>query len=621
MIIKRKIYSLATLGIIMMTLLMSCGKSAVINEYTIIPEPVYLVQKGRTFTISTRTKVCFVNLPQNSPIAKYISQSLRKKHIRPAFSGVPQKNCITFAINDTTNPAIGNEGYLLQVRPEGISISANTEAGLFYAFRTFVQMLPTDIQKHTYRRATIPECTILDYPRYAWRGCQLDCCRHFFSVKNIKRHLDVMAALKLNKFHWVLADDQGWRIEIEQYPQLNDIGSWHVDRSNQPWGFETPAQPDEEPTYGGYYTKRDIAEIIEYANERNIEIIPEIDLTGHCSPILAAYPELSCDGGPYAVSIGPCYPNKALLCAGNALTIEFLTKVLDEIAEIFPSEYVHIGLSGNVKDNWERCPRCQAKINSLGLTDETQLEGWLVSQIEAILQRKGKRLIGRDDLLSLTSVSDDALCLVTQGDNNLQNALINGRTAIYASPDYCFLDSYQADSSHQATAEPQYLPLRKVYQFDPMTNGLTKQEQSNLWGAEAVIWTNYATTYSQVEYQLLPRLCALAECLWTPSDKKDWTRFQHKIESHKKRMSYQGYNYCKGDFKPNITTTPDNSGIIVELSTEVNNTYIYYTTDGTDPTPESAVYQTPLHLPHGTLLRTLTYYNGEPQEGIYNFPL
>lgn len=609
-------------AILIILLFAACGDNDVVTDYSIIPEPVYIVQKGRSFTLTTRTKLCFENLAQNSATAKYITNSLRKKHVRPAFIGKPNKNCITFTINDTTNTAIGDEGYLLQVRPEGIFVSANTEAGLSNGFRTFVQMLPNDIQSHPYRRIALPEVTILDYPRFSWRGSHLDCCRHFFSVKQIKKHLDLMASYKLNKFHWHLSDDQGWRIEIDQYPELNDIGSWHVDRTNQQWGFEEPARKDEAPTYGGYYSKADIQEIVRYAADRNIEVIPEIDLTSHCSAILAAYPDLSCDGGPYKVAVGPCWPNKALLCAGNEKVITFITNLLDEVTQLFPSEYIHIGVSESDKENWESCPLCQAKMKKYGLANEQELQAWLVSEIESILSLKGKRIIGWDDIIDNPNLSSEAIVMASKEDEHILKDVFRGNNVIVTTPEFCNLDCYQTDSTaHKTKAFPQFLPLQKVYQYDPMPHGITSDVQSKILGGEGILWSDYILNYKQAEYLLLPRLLALSECFWSQPANKDWTRFRRKIEINKKRLGSNGYNYCKGDFCPYVSIQSSDKNVQVTLSSEVDNSYIYYTTDGSTPTPESNIYQKPITLPKGTHLRTITLYEGEIQGGISDFYL
>lgn len=609
------------LAIAMMLLAASCRDNIQMTEYSIIPEPAYMVQKGRTFDLTPSTKLCFENLGQNAPTAKYIANSLRKMHVRPAFIGSPDKNCITFTLNDTVNPAIGEEGYLLQIRPEGIFISANTEAGLFYAFQTFLQMLPDDIQDHAYSHIIMPECTILDFPRFAWRGSHLDVCRHFFTVKQIEKHLDLMAAYKLNKFHWHLSDDQGWRIEIEQYPQLNDIGSWHVDRTDAVWGHEEPPREGEMPTYGGFYTPEDIAEVVEYAAVRNIEVIPEIEFPAHSSAILAAYPELACDNYPYAVAVGPCWPPKAVLCAGSDKTMQFVTDILDEVAELFPSQYIHIGGDAPLLDNWENCPRCQTKIRQLGLADEADLHSWFLAQIESHLAQKGKRIIGWDEILGCGRLSGDAVVMAWSGDSTAFEAALRGNAVISANPEYCNMEYYQADSAYHPLAFPQSLTLFKTYQYDPVPSNLTQNARPYIWGGECILWTDYVTTYDQASYQLLPRLCALSECLWSAPDRKDWPRFQKKIEHHKQRLALNGYKVCRGSFKPMVTKSSDGPSLLVTIACEVEGSYIYYTTDGSDPTPESPLYVAPLHLQPGTLLRTLTLWNGEPQEGIYDFHL
>lgn len=608
------------LAILMALLLVSCGENnAEVKEYHIIPEPAYMVQKARTFTISSRTKLYFENLAQNSSTTKFVTNTLRLMHIRPAFIGTPNRGSITITLNDTINPSLGNEGYLLQVLPKGIFISANTEAGLIYAFETFIQMLPEDIHQHPYDHITLPECTILDYPRFSWRGSHLDVCRHFIPVGQIKRHLDIMAAHKLNKFHWHLNDDQGWRIEIEKYPGLNDIGSWRVDRTGIPWGEEEPAHPGEEPTYGGFYTKDEIEEIVQYAQSLNIEVIPEIEIPSHASAILAALPDLSCDQEPQAVALGPCWPPKAILCAGNDKAIQFIDDILDEVSLLFPSEYIHIGLDNIDTENWESCPKCQNRIRQQDLANEGELLNWLITHIEDRLSRKGKRIIGWDDILTCNSLSSDAVIMVAQGDSNIQRGTIRGNGVINANSVYCDLESYQTDTAYHPLAFPQYLPLSKCYQFDPMPKSLTSDIQPYCWGGEALLWTDYINNYEQAEFFLLPRLCALAECFWSLPENKSWSHFQKKIEHQKQRMRSFGYKPCKGSFKPTVTKSPTEEGYMVTLTTEVAGTYVYYTTDGSDPTPECSIYTGPIFMPKGTHLRTLSLYHGQAQEGIYNF--
>lgn len=609
------------LGAALLFLTVGCGKKIEISSYDIIPEPAFTTIKGRSFTLSSSTRFCFDNLGQNTPTAKYIAQSLRKMHIRPAFISAPDGDCITFSIYDSINPAIGEEGYVIQVRPDGIFIGANSETGLFYAYQTFVQMLPDDIGETHYKHIVLSECTIMDYPRFRWRGSHLDCCRHFFSVKQIKRHLDLMAAYKLNRFHWQLTGDQGWRIEIERYPQLTDVGAWRVDRTQQAWGEADPPQPGEEPTYGGYYSQEEIREIVDYAEQLHIEVVPEIDLPNHCSALLAAYPEYSCDGASYQVQNGPCWPSEALLCAGNDQTLTFIYDILDEVVQLFPSEYIHIGGDEAYTSHWENCPRCQARMRQLGLSDERQLQGWMLKQMGDYLSRKGKRIVGRDEMLDCGPLSDDAVVMAWRSADQAVQAARAGHPVICALANYCNLDCLQADSQYHPVAFNEYLPLSQVYQFEPMPAGLVESEQPYVWGGEAVLWTDYIITYSDAEYMLLPRLCALSECLWSLGDNRDWPRFQQKIEHHKHRLRQNGYRCCNGSFRPTVVKQPDDEGLLVTMSCEVAGAYIYYTTDGSIPSPESAVYTHPLHLVPGTLLRTSTLYHGEMQEGVYDFKL
>ena len=389
---KHIIIKLLPILALLLLVFSSCGKKVQITEYSIIPQPQYLVLKGRTFTLTSSTRLCFENMGRNTPTAKYISYTLRRLHMRLSYVGTPSDNCLHFRLNDTINPELGDEGYLLLVRPEGIQISANSEAGLFYAFQTLVQMLPPDILQNTYRRITLPECTILDHPTFPWRANYLDVCRHFLTVKELERHLDLLATYKLNKLILHLSDDQAYRLESSLYPLLNDIASWRVDRSKYPWGSAPPPRQGEATTYGGFYTHQQIEHLVEYAAQRNIEIIPSIELPAHCSAILAAYPALSCDGHPRPVPAGPCWPEQTLICAAADSTLPFLCNLTDEITSLFPSEYILLGCSPALPTSWEQCPKCQALKNRLNIGSELQMQGWLISQIASNLSRKGKRI-------------------------------------------------------------------------------------------------------------------------------------------------------------------------------------------------------------------------------------
>lgn len=523
----------------------ACGKKVEIESYSIIPEPVEMVQGDGAFTMTPRTRLCFVNLAQNSPTAKYITQSLRRMHIHPAFIGMPKKNCITFTLVDSLLSSLGTEGYRLRVVEKGVFVEAASEAGLFYGFQTFLQMLPDDATTEHYSREVLPGIEITDYPRFPWRGSHLDVSRHFFPVAHIKKHLDLMAMYKLNKFHWHLTDDQGWRIEIDGYPQLNDVGSWRVDRTDVPWGSEKPAEIGEEPTYGGFYSKDEVAEIVAYAAERHIEVIPEIEIPGHSSAVLAAYPELGCPGTHYEVAIGSFWPTKAILCAGNDHAVDFLFGVLDEVMQMFPSDYLHIGGDEVFTENWEHCPKCQARMREQHLTKASQLQGWFIDTVASYLSRKGKRIVGWDEMLDCGTTTNDAVVMSWRSTDAARRAVRNGYEAVLSPTEFCYLDYYQADPAGEPLAFNGFISLVKAYSFDPMPSGLTPAEQARVLGGQANLWTEYINTYDHAEYMLLPRLCALAECFWTPVAGKDWPRFLMKTEHHRARLRAYGYRCCE----------------------------------------------------------------------------
>ena len=394
---------LALLGSLLavLTIVTSCGRHATVTEIAVVPEPVFVLQKEGSFTIKDNPRISLVGLGQNSPTARYVMSSLRHGHLHPSMVASGKNSDIEMVILDTANPELGEEGYLLEVRSSGVRMSANTERGLFYAYQTLIQMLPPDARRIHYRAITLPECTILDYPRFEWRGAHLDVCRHYFPPKFIKKYIDVMALYKLNRFHWHLTDDHGWRLPSERHPKLNTIGSWRVYRDDQPWGEAEPPREGERATYGGFYTKEDIADIVQYAAERGIEVIPEVEMPGHVCALLAAYPQMACDYrgnknevNPYQVQIGPYWPPKAILCAGKDSTLIILGDILDEVLDLFPSSrYIHLGGDEAFKDNWEQCLKCQRRIRVERLRDEEELQTWFMARMAAQATARGKQVI------------------------------------------------------------------------------------------------------------------------------------------------------------------------------------------------------------------------------------
>lgn len=637
----RKIY----FAIVLAILAAGCGKHVTVKEISVVPEPVFVLQKEGSFTLKDNPRISLAGIGQNSPTARYVMSSLRHARMHPSMVSSGKNSDIDMEILDTANPELGDEGYLLEVRSTGIRMSANTETGLFYAYQTLVQLLPPDINRVRYRAITLPECTILDYPRFEWRGAHLDVCRHFFPPKFIKKYLDVMASYKLNRFHWHLTDDHGWRLPSEKYPKLNTIGSWRVDRDDQPWGEAEPPREGERATYGGYYSKEDIAEIVQYAAERGIEVIPEIEMPGHVSALLASYPQMACDyrGGknevnPYHVEIGPYWPPRAILCLGKDSTLVIMNDLLDEVMDLFPSaRYIHLGGDEAFKDNWEQCLKCQRRIRVERLRDEDELQSWFMSNMAARVSARGKQAIGWDEIsesgVAWSGTPDTADVVPAPADSESNMivmawrgqqlgiaAAAAGHSVIMCPTDYCYLDYYQANPLFQPKSIGGMITLEKAYSFEPAPEGTDSIAESNILGGQCNLWTEYINTPSHAEYMLLPRMLAISESLWSPRDKKDWNRFRRTLEDQKERLASRGYNYCEGSFEPHfIARRIDDQTMNISISTEVPNTYIFYTTDSSTPTRKSSIYVGPLNLERGTHIKILPVYKDLERDTVYEY--
>ena len=640
----RKFYCLGWVMLLMALLTAGCGGNVTVKELNVVPEPVFMIQKEGSYTLAGNPKMSMVGIGQNSPTARYIMKSMRTVHLHPSLVSAAEESDIVLMLNDTLNTELGDEGYLLEVRQGGIKLSANTETGLFYAYQTLLQLLPPDVSHVSYRSITLPECTILDYPRFPWRGAHLDVSRHFFPVKFVKKYIDVMAAYKLNKFHWHLTDDHGWRLPSDKWPLLNSVASWRVNRDDVPWGQAEPAREGERPTYGGWYTREEIADVVEYAAARGIEVIPEIDVPGHASAILKAYPQFACDDYPYEVAIGPYWPPKAILCVGSDSTLHMLRDILDEVCDLFPSRYVHIGGDEAFKDNWRECPKCQRRIRSEHLHGEEGLQQWLTAQLRDYLAAKGKVAMGWDEVAVKSDVPDlkthstssthslhsplstphsplDTMIVTAwRGFYAGLEAAREGYKVVMCPTEFCYLDYYQADVRYQPKSIGGMVTLSKAYSFDPVPEGTSPQVAQRIIGGQCNLWTEYINTPSHAEYMLLPRMLAISESLWSPRDKKDWSRFRRKIEVQKDRLRAKGYNYCEGSFTPRFTAhRVDDHTTNVAISTEVPNTYIFYTTDLSTPTRQSPIYLGPINLARGTHIKILPVYKNIDRDSVYEF--
>ena len=446
---------------------------------------------------------------------------------------------------------MGEEAYIITVRSKAVVVEASSRKGFLYALQTLRQMLPAAIygaEPAPKEKWSLPCCTIVDSPRYAYRGMHLDCCRHFFSVAEVKKYLDIMAMYKMNTFHWHITEDQGWRVEIDKYPLLTEIGAY---RKGTQIGKDRTSSDG--VRYGGYYTKAQIRELVAYADDLGITIIPEVDLPGHMQAALASYPELGCAGSkpqPYEVWTR-WGVSRQVLCVGKESTMRFLEDVVDEVADLFPGEYFHIGGDECPTDEWKTDPDCQAKIKELGLVSddkasaEDRLQNYVTARIQAHLAKKGKKIIGWDEILK-GELAPGATVMSWRGSKGGIEAAKAGYDVIMTANKNLYFDYYQLkDISAQPLGIGHYLPLSTVYSFNP-EEGLSPDEARHIKGVQANLWTEYIATPEHLEYMLLPRMFAVCELQWCQPARKDFARIEASIERHQtKILEILGYNYCK----------------------------------------------------------------------------
>jgi hexosaminidase len=464
-------------------------------------------------------------------------------HLR-LWGGKPVAHAI-FLTTKLADTKLGAEGYELTVATNSVVIRAPAQAGLFYGVQTLEQLLPPQVYATNAASGvdwTIPCVGIADQPRYQWRGLMLDVARHFYTKQEVEELLDLMAQEKMNTFHWHLVDDQGWRIEIRKYPLLTQVGAWR-----NGVGFDldpkdtTAYGPD--GRYGGFYTQKDIREVVAYAQARHITIVPEIEMPGHSRAALAAYPQYSCTGGPFTIDPhGGVF--HGVYCAGNDETFVFLAGVLTEVMDLFPGQYIHIGGDEVPKDNWKKCGKCQARMKAEGLKNEHELQSYFIRRIEKIVDAHGHNLIGWSEIRE-GGLAPSAAVMDWIG--GALEAATNGHYVVMSPTKYAYFDHYQS-TNH--TTEPRaiggYLPLSRVYAFDPMPTNLPPAFADRILGGQANLWTEYVPSFRRVEYMVFPRLCALSEALWSPKDTRDWPGFQERLPAEMARLDAQGVNYRKG---------------------------------------------------------------------------
>ncbi len=611
---------------ILVTALMTaaCSKAAadrITPGLSVIPAPERLEARAGAFALGPSTRIL---VPEDQPAAVPVASMLKDLLDRPTgydlavetaagLATAPAFPAGTIVLRlDDLEERLTREGYLLEVGPGGILLRAADPAGLFYGVQTLRQLLPAAIEKPAGEAATapwtVPCVSVEDRPRFAWRGAMLDCARHFFPKEFVLRWIDILAMHKLNTFHWHLTDDQGWRVEIKKYPRLTEVGAWRVDREDQHWNAREPQQPGEAATYGGFYTQDEIREVVAYAAARHITVVPEIEMPGHAKAALAAYPGLSCTGGPFTVPPGGYWPITDVFCPGDDRTFEFLENVLAEVVELFPGPFVHIGGDEVDKAEWKRCPKCLARIEAEGLADERELQSYFVRRIEKALNALGKRLIGWDEILE-GGLAPQATVMSWRGTEGGIAAAKAGHDVVMSPTSHCYIDYYQGHPAYEPPGIGGYLPLSMVYSFEPVPDVLTGDEAKRVLGGQVNLWTEYIGEGRHAEYMALPRLAALAEAVWSSREKRDWDDFAGRVRAFLPRYEAAVLNAARSATLVAIGAgaEPERKRVSVSLKTEFPGLDIRFTTDRSDPGPSSTRYRKPFVVKRTTQVRAAAF--------------
>jgi hexosaminidase len=523
------------------SILLASGLAAQAASVTpIIPAPVKAESRPGTFQLTTSSRIIADDSFKEE--AELLVERLRPStgFALPIKSAEASLGDITLTTKGA-NASLGPEGYSLSVVPSGVTIRATTPAGAFYGAQSLLQLFPPEIFSLKPAQAdwTIAGVEISDSPRFSWRGFMLDVSRHFFTPAEVKQVLDLMALYKLNTFHWHLVDDQGWRIQIKKYPRLTEVGAWRdgIGFGLDPKSSTAYANGDR---YGGFYTQDDIREIVAFAAQRHITVVPEIEMPGHSSAALTAYPQFACPGVKESIPMsGGVFTG--VYCAGNDATFAFLDDVISEIAPLFPGKYIHIGGDEVVKSNWMACARCQARIKAEGLKDEKELQSYFIRRAEKIVNAHGKTIIGWSEIRD-GGLAPQATLMDWIGGG--AESARSGHDVVMAPTKYCYFDHYQS-TNH--VAEPKaiggFLPLQRIYQFEPVPPKLPPEFYSHILGGQANLWAEYIPNLRQVEYMMFPRLAALAEVTWSPKELHDWEDFKSRAALNEKRLALLGVNF------------------------------------------------------------------------------
>ena len=580
------------------------------NKYNIIPYPQQLVSQSGEFVFNSNTRIlCNLKQPEILNLARQFTAQLN------LVSGM-NLNIVELSATDTTNVVVfqnltnaeSKESYRLNISSKTIRIISGSANGFFYGLQSLYQLMPSEVYSKKYveiKKWFVPSVQIIDKPRFSYRGLHLDVCRHFFPVSFIKKYIDAMAIHKLNSFHWHLTDDQGWRIEIKKYPRLVDIGSKRAETLVGYYYSQYPQQFDNKP-HKGYYTQEEAREIVAYAAERFITVIPEIEMPGHAVAALASYPYLSCrrDSTLKVATRWGVFPD--IYCPRDT-TFRFLENVLTEIMAIFPSKYFHIGGDECPKERWKACPDCQAKIKKEGLKDENGLQSYFIHRIETFLNSKGRKIIGWDEILD-GGLAPNATVMSWRGTRGGIAAAKAGHDVIMTPGATCYFDHYQADPVSEPVSIGGYLPLSMVYNYEPVPVELTTIEAKHIWGAQANLWTEYISTTEHAEYMAFPRVSAMAEVLWSNKTNCNWDSFRKRMDTEYERYKYLDIQASQAFYNIQFSASPtQDHKLQVTLSCDCVNALIQYVING-----KIFKYKEPFTLSETSDITATAIINGKP---------
>jgi len=595
-------YKKILVALLFMSILFNCKEEDKrTTDVLIIPQPLEQINNQGQFVLNNSTGLHY---DENFKV----SGEFLKSYIEEGSNLKLQENKTISFIKDDS---LTDEEYTLEISPSNIKIKAKTDQGAFYAVQSLRQLLPPEFENGTFQGndIAIPSVTIKDEPQFIYRGMHLDVGRHMFSVDFIKKYIDALAMLKMNTFHWHLTEDQGWRIEIKKYPKLQEVAAFRNETlighySDQPHQFDGKQ-------YGGFYTQEEVKEVVAYAQNRFVTVIPEIELPGHSQAAIAAYPELGCTGEQIKVAT-KWGVFEEIYCPKEE-TFSFLEDVLDEVLALFPSEYIHIGGDEAPKTRWKNCNHCQALIKKVGLKDEHELQSYFISKIETYLNGKGRQIIGWDEILE-GGLAPNATVMSWRGINGAIEAAKQHHNVVMTPTSHCYFDYYQSENDNEPIAIGGFLPLEKVYSFNPIPDELTKDEAKYVLGAQGNIWTEYMKTSEHVEYMAFPRILAMSEVVWSKPENKNYPEFVKRLENFHNRLDALNINYANHLYKIEGELISDDKGLSYQLQTLTEGKTIRFTVDGSEPIINSEIYNNPIPITESATIKA-SIFNSEKQLG------